>query len=117
MSGPYIVRHLDQVDAVPCPCGSAQRIITSADNENLSIHRVSIAGTAKKHYHEKLTEYYVVLSGSGQIELGSDRVEVSPGDTIMIPPRTPHALRGHFEIINIVCPPFDPDDEHIIEEA
>ncbi len=117
MNPSYLVRHMDEVSPVPCPCGQAARIITGADNDLVSIHRVRIEGEAKEHYHKKLTEYYVVLSGSGEMELDGRRVPVEPGHVIMISPNTRHALRGHFEIINMVCPPFEEGDEYVVERA
>jgi mannose-6-phosphate isomerase-like protein (cupin superfamily) len=56
------------------------------------------------------------LSGSGAIVLNGERIQVKPNDVIMIPPGTRHALEGEFDIINIVCPPFDPSDEHLANE-
>ena len=89
--------------------------LTGEDGAQISIHRVQITRDAQKHYHKRLTEYYVVLSGEGEIELDDERVPVKPGDVIMIPPGTAHALRGEFEIINIVIPPFEADDEYGVE--
>ncbi len=109
------VRKASDVQPVPCPCGQATRIITGEDNDLVSVHRVQIDGEAKKHYHDRLTECYVVLTGTGEIELDDDRVAVGPGDVVYIPPKTQHALRGRFEIINVVAPPFDPSDEQVVE--
>ena len=109
------VRKSSEVAPVSCPCGQATRIITGADNDRVSIHRVRIAGEAKKHYHRKCTEHYVVLEGEGEIELDERTVAVGPGDVVYIPPETRHALRGQFEIINVVAPPFEPDDEYVVE--
>jgi len=79
-----------------------------------SIHRVKISRAAKKHFHKKLTEFYIVVSGSGVIELNDSCVKLACGDVVMIPPLTRHAARGKMEIINVVCPPFDPRDEFVI---
>ena len=116
MTKRYLVRKLADIAPVPCPCGQARRIITGADNDLLSVHRVAIDGKAQVHYHKELTEYYVILEGSGEIILDGERLPVGPDDVIMIPPGTHHALDGEFEIINIVCPPFDPADEHLVED-
>ena len=113
-SAPF-VRKASDTAPVACPCGEARRIVTGEDNDRLSVHRVTIAGEAKKHYHERLTECYVVLSGTGEVELGDERVVMEPDDVVFIPPGTQHAMRGHFEIINIVAPPFDPEDEFVVE--
>ena len=111
----FLIRNVDDVTPVPCPCGEARRIITGADTPDLSIHRVRIQGEAKAHYHKRLTEYYHSLSGEGEIEIDGVPHPVRPGDTVMIPPETRHALRGDFEILNIVSPPFDPGDEFLVE--
>jgi len=115
MGEPYVVKRLADVAPTPCPCGSSWRILTGTDNDLVSIHRVKIAQEARKHYHKTLTEYYIVLSGNGELELDDDVVAVSPGDVVMIPPGTAHVARGELEIINVVCPPFNPDDEHVAE--
>ncbi len=109
------VRKLADVAPVPCPCGQSQRIVTNADNDRVSVHRVRINGEAKAHYHKALSEYYVILEGEGAIELDGRLHAVAPGDVVYIPPLTRHALRGRFEIINVVSPPFDPTDEHLVE--
>jgi len=116
MPGPSpVVRRCADVNPVPCPCGSATRIITGADNDLVSVHRTRIEGEAKRHYHREHQECYVVLEGEGVIELDEATHAVGPGDTILIPAGTEHALRGQFEIINIVTPPFDAEDEFIVE--
>ncbi|HOZ45783.1 MAG TPA: cupin domain-containing protein [Candidatus Hydrogenedentes bacterium] len=112
---PYVIKRLEDTPETACPCGISRRILTGEDNDLVSIHHVTIDQEARKHYHERLTEYYVILDGEGEIELNDDRVAVSPGDVVMIPPGTAHVARGRFEIINIVCPPFDSDDEFTVE--
>ena len=109
------VRKSAEVAAVDCPCGKATRIITQQDNDLVSIHRVRITGDAQKHYHKVQTEYYVVLSGTGEVELDHERLAVGPGDVVYIPPGVHHAMRGRFEIINVVAPPFDASDEYVVE--
>ena len=115
MNHKFLVKHLADIAPVTCPCGESRRIITDEDTSHLSIHRVKISGEAQKHYHKTLTEYYVVLEGVGEIEMNDTLVAVEPGDVMMIPPGTRHALRGEFEIINVVVPPFDPEDEYLVE--
>ena len=105
-----------EVNAVPCPCGMARRILRpDLHGGPCGIHRVSITAEAKKHFHKKTTECYVILSGKGQIDLDDATHDVAPDDVIFIPPMTRHALRGQFEIINIVLPFFDSADEFVVE--
>ncbi len=110
------VRKAADVAPVACPCGQARRIITAADNDRVSLHRVAIDGQAARHYHKVASEYYYILSGAGEIALDDERLPVGPGDAVYIPPGVRHALSGQFEIINVVSPPFDPADEFVVEE-
>ncbi len=113
--GTPAVRRLEEVSAIDCPCGAARRVFSREDGGPLGIHRVTISQDAQRHYHKNTTEYYVVLEGSGEIELNEERVTVKPGDVVYIPPYTRHVAKGHLEIINVVYPPLDPADEYIDE--
>jgi hypothetical protein len=35
----------------------------------------------------------------------------------MIKPMTRHVARGNLRIVNIVIPPFDEEDEYIVEDS
>jgi mannose-6-phosphate isomerase-like protein (cupin superfamily) len=109
-----VVRRKADVSPVPCPCGSATRIITQADGAPVSFHAVTIKRDSEIHYHKKLTEIYHVLQGKGHIYLDGKLVPISAGSTIMIPPGVRHRAIGKLEIINVVYPPFDPSDEYIV---
>ena len=109
-----IVKKLADTEAVPCPCGEAARILTGEDNDALSVHVVRISKDSETHYHTRLTETYYVLEGSGVMELDDERVDIAPGDVIHIPPGVRHRAVGSLTILNIVTPPFDPDDEHVV---
>jgi len=115
MSQPYVLKRLSETGPTKCPCGDSFRIITGQDNDLLSLHVVRIYGQARKHVHQHHTEVYYCLEGSGHIELGDERLAFGPGTAVMIPPGTPHALRGDFRIVNIVVPPFDSEDETLVE--
>lgn len=110
------IKKLADVPPVSCPCGSASRIVTGQDDDRVSVHRVVISAEARKHFHSGLTEYYFILSGEGRIELDDTEHAVSPGDLVCIVPGTRHALRGEFEILNIVVPDFDPGDEQVVAD-
>ncbi|MFW6368424.1 MAG: cupin domain-containing protein [Spirochaetota bacterium] len=111
------VRRIDDVAAVDCPCGAARRVFSRGDGGPLGIHRVTISRNAKRHYHKHTTEYYIIIEGSGEIELNDERIAVSAGDIVYIPPYTRHAARGRLEIMNVVYPPFDPTDEYLDEDG
>ncbi len=111
----YVLKRLADISATKCPCGEAFRIITGADNDLASFHVVHIRGASQRHLHHRHTEYYYCLEGSGQIALADEQFPFTPGTVVMIPPGTPHALRGDFRIVNVVIPPFDGEDEVLVE--
>lgn len=110
----YIVRYMSDVLPVPCPCGQSIRAITGKDNAPASIHIVTISKDSKVHYHKKLTEFYYVLEGDGELQLNDDIIELKPNTLVMIKPLTRHRARGNLRILNIVVPPFDESDEFIV---
>lgn len=107
----YSVAHLDQIPAVPCPCGMSRRAFADDADQVASLHVVDISVDAKTHYHKRLTEIYYILEGHGQMELDGQRIDVSPGSAILIKPGCRHRAIGTMKIINVPIPAFDPDDE------
>jgi len=107
----YIAAHFDDIEAVRCPCGFAQRAFALPENETATVHIVDIRQDARVHYHREHTEIYLVLEGQGHLELDGERVEVRPFSTILIKPLCRHRAVGTLRIINVCIPPFDPADE------
>jgi mannose-6-phosphate isomerase-like protein (cupin superfamily) len=111
-SGPgFVITQIDEVPAVPCPCGDSRRAFVSPDNPVATLHLVDISKDAKVHYHKRLTEIYLVLEGEGFMELDGERHPVKPMTAIFIKPGCRHRAIGNLKIINIPVPAFDPDDE------
>src|SRR5215207_2751693 len=74
----YMITQLDAVPAVPCPCGHSRRGFATPDNKLATIHLVDISIDARTHYHKAMTEIYLVLEGSGFIELDGERIPAKP---------------------------------------
>ena len=106
----YQVFHLGEIEPVHCLCGWSHRMISRPDRT--SFHVVDIDTEARKHYHRTMTEYYFVVGGEGQMELNDDRIPVSPGDLIEIPPETRHRAVGKLRVLVVALPGFDRKDEH-----
>ena len=106
-----IVTHFDEIQPLPCPCGTTRRAFHIPENTTATIHLVDISVDAKTHYHKKLTEIYLILEGEGYMELDGEQVPVRPMSTIFIPPGVRHRAIGNMKIINIPIPAFDPEDE------
>ena len=110
MKAGYIVRHIEDVEPIPCPCGSSTRILTRQDTEVANVHVTHIRDSAR-HYHLQCTELYYILEGTGQMELDGDVVELTPGTVVLIPPGMAHRGRGDFKALIVGVPAWDHTDE------
>ena len=109
----WTVVDFDQVPAIPCSCGQAQRALGELADFPGSLHRVTIDGSARTHYHRHHTETYYVLAcePDARLELDEQWISLKPGLCIVIPPLVRHRAVGRMTILNLVVPPFDPEDE------
>jgi mannose-6-phosphate isomerase-like protein (cupin superfamily) len=110
----YMIAHMDDIEAVKCPCGMSKRAFVTPDNDVATLHVVDIAEDARAHYHKKMTEIYYILEtrGDAYMELNGKLVPVKPNTTVFIKPYTRHRAVGDMKIINVPVPAFDPDDEY-----
>jgi mannose-6-phosphate isomerase-like protein (cupin superfamily) len=46
------------------------------------------------HRHHRTEELYHVTAGEGVMVLGGEHFAIRPGDTVLIPPGTPHRVRN-----------------------
>ena len=111
MGANYLISQLDQLPPQPCPCGTTRRGFVDAENAAASVHLVEISQDARTHYHKNMTEIYVVIEGSGELELDGERVPVKPLTSVMIQPGCRHRAIGQLKILNIAIPRFNPADE------
>ena len=111
----YIVRHIDDVAGVPCPCGTSTRALTREDTDVANLYVTHIQDSAK-HYHERCTEIYFIIEGSGTMELEDEQFELRPGLMMYIPAGVPHRGWGDFKTVIVGIPALDPEDEIILEE-
>jgi mannose-6-phosphate isomerase-like protein (cupin superfamily) len=83
----------------------------SEDDEDVSIAqaRVEKGQRTKWHYLENTTERYVVLSGSGLVEVGTDRAcEITAGDVVIVPANTRQRIKNtgeHDLLFLAICSP------------
>lgn len=73
------------------------------------------------HRHRQTEELYHLLAGSGRMTLGDEVFEVSVGDTVLIPPGTPHAIAATgSEPLRLLCccsPAYRHEDTELLEPA
>jgi mannose-6-phosphate isomerase-like protein (cupin superfamily) len=111
----YAIAQLDEIAPTPCPCGQARRAFKEPWNNLATVHLTDISVDAKRHYHKKMTEIYIVLEGEGHIELDGELIPVKPMTSVMIRPGCVHRAVGNLRIINVPMPPFDPTDEFEVD--
>jgi mannose-6-phosphate isomerase-like protein (cupin superfamily) len=107
----YMIAQFDEIEPVQCLCGFSQRAFIADDNPTATLHIVNVTEDARVHYHKKLTEIYLILEGTGYMELDGQRVPVKPLTAIFIKPGCRHRAAGKMRIVNICIPAFDAEDE------
>lgn len=111
MADRYEIVSLENIPAVECPCGFTKRAFVDLPEKIASIHLLTIKKDSRVHYHEKMTEIYLILSGEGYMELDGGQIPVKPMDAIFIRPGCRHRAVGEMTVINIPIPAFDAADE------
>jgi len=70
------------------------------------------------HKFHEASEVYYILKGRGLMHIDDDTAEVSPGDTIYIPPRAVQWIEktgsDNLEFLCIVDPAWKPDAEELV---
>ena len=71
------------------------------------------------HKHHNSEELYYITHGKGLMSLGTEQFDVNIGDTICIPPGTPHCIKNiGSEALHILCtcsPAYSHDDTELLE--
>ena len=107
----YCFVRTSDIEPVHCPCGQARRAFGDDVDAPASLHVVEIKQDAQAHYHQRMTEIYYILEGSGKLELDGRLIDVEVGDAVLIKPGCRHRAIGALRIINVPIPAFDPADE------
>jgi mannose-6-phosphate isomerase-like protein (cupin superfamily) len=109
----YEVVDFNEIEGVPCPCGSARRAFADVDDLPATVHVTEISSDAKLHYHKQLTEtyYFLECDPGARMQLDDQFIDVHPGMSIMIRPGTRHRAIGQMKVLIVVFPKFDPADE------
>jgi len=91
----------------------------AADRQSLAEAVVAPGQSTKLHRHHRSEELYHITAGHGLMTLSADTFEVSVGDTVCIPPGTPHRIEnvGDVELKILCCcaPAYAHDDTELLE--
>lgn len=98
--------------------------LNSADHPELSIARARVEPGVTTEWHRLRTaaERYVILEGTGVVEVGDlPRQAVGPGDVVVIPPgirqRITATSPGPLLFLAICTPRFVPGDYEVAEDG
>jgi len=89
-------------------------------NHNLSVAEAEVppGGVTRLHRHHRTEEIYHITEGRGIMTLGDDAFEVGVGDSICIPPGTPHRIRnigsGVLKVLCCCAPAYAHEDTELI---
>lgn len=88
-------------------------------DKNASTFLIFIKKEVKMHKHMTHSETIYILEGTGEMNLGNEKMEVKKGDIIFVPENTPHSVKVTSEIplkvISNQAPEFDGKDRVFIE--
>ena len=107
-------------DAIPFTTadGSTIRVLLDADsgtaNQSLAEASLEPGQATERHYHARSEELYVLLDGTGVMEIDGESSDVGPGAAILIPPGARHQIRAsEHEPLRFLCccaPPYSHED-------
>ena len=89
-------------------------------NERMSLAEatVPLGKETFLHRHLRSAEIYHVIEGRGMMTLGEEKFLIEAGDTVYIPPGTPHKLRSEGEVpLRVLCfcsPPYSHEDTELL---
>ncbi|NMG66347.1 cupin domain-containing protein [Azoarcus indigens] len=112
---PYITKDGSEIRELMHPARHGNRA------QSLAEARVPPGGRTLLHRHSRTEELYHVTAGSGLMTLGEAVFPIAVGDTVLIPPGTPHRVEaGPDAVLSILCccsPAYAHEDTELLEQA
>ncbi len=86
------------------------------EKQSLAEARVPAGMATQRHYHRLAEEFYFILEGAGEMEIGGETRTVGPGDAILIPAGAWHAITAREPLRFLCCcaPPYAPVDPFFV---
>lgn len=118
------IQNIDRVPAFTTKDGSEIRELLAhrnscIRNQTLAEARLPSGQSTTAHHHVKTEEIYYVLEGRGRMRIGSETVEVGPGDAVAIPPGALHQMTnlgpGVLKFLCCCAPGYEHEDTVLIE--
>ena len=109
---PYVTKDGSEIRELMHPAAHGNRA------QSLAEATVPPGAETLLHRHRVTEELYHVTAGAGLMTLGERTFEVRAGDTVCIPPGTPHRIRSiGAEPLRILCccsPPYSHEDTELV---
>lgn len=109
---PYVTRDGSEIRELMHPNVHGNRA------QSLAEARVAPGASTLLHRHLVTEEIYHFTAGQGVMRLGSERFAVHAGDTVCIPPGTPHCLDNTGDVaLVLLCacaPAYAHDDTELL---
>lgn len=87
-------------------------------NQSLAEATIPPGSVTFLHRHHNSEEIYHITQGNGVMTLGDKKFDVTVGDTICIPPGTPHKVQNTGKTpLKLLCccaPPYSHDDTELL---
>jgi len=107
-SEPFITKDGSEIRSI------LDRSNSGAAHQSLAEATLPPDARTEPHVHPRTEEIYYILRGAGRMTIGAEQREVGPGDGILIPPGTRHAIHniGAEPLVFLCCcaPPYSHED-------
>lgn len=108
---------ISRKDALVRKVDSSLEIVSLFDGKDFKFDVVigKNHGHHASHINHVSDRAYFVLSGELDIQVGEVTHHAVAHDLILVPQDTPHSVDGEGEYLIITSPPFDPQNEEVLE--
>lgn len=110
---PYITKDGSEIRELMPPSAHGNRA------QSLAEATVPPGGRTLLHRHLTSEELYHITTGEGRMTLGDEQFLVEAGDTVCIPPGTPHCIEALGAVpLKLLCccsPPYSHADTELLE--
>lgn len=110
---PYITKDGSEIRELMHPDVQGNR------NQSLAEATIPPGSITRLHLHRRSEEIYHVTAGRGLMQLGDEEFTIETGDTVCIPPGTPHAVCNvGDEPLRILCscaPAYSHGDTELLD--
>jgi quercetin dioxygenase-like cupin family protein len=103
----------EQLSAFTTKDGSTIREYLHTPVQSLAEAELAAGQATQRHYHARSEEIYLLVAGSGRVEVDGEERDVARGDAILIPPGARHQFTAGGDGARFLCccaPPYSDAD-------